>query len=285
MVCAVVAIALLLSIISGSQLGALLVAFTFVLVFSFVMVLLGGLSLYHGNRSAKYFLVASITHVSMSSVTAMTVWGLIPYTTLGYRAIEIAMVIDAILLSIALADQLRIINESKLEAERLAMTDHLTGINNRRAFYERVNPQWNTGQRKQRDMSIILMDIDYFKSINDNYGHPAGDKVLIHLAHTLVDNVRAGDIVARWSGDEFILFLPETSLDEATEIAERFREVIEQSVIETDKGNIRFTSSMGIAHNVIMDISLDDLIKLADMNLYKAKQQGRNQVFARHLTA
>ncbi|MGD8483234.1 MAG: diguanylate cyclase [Thioalkalispiraceae bacterium] len=282
--CLLAAMALFLSIILNSQYAALIVAFTFVLIFSFGMVLLGGMSLYRGNRSAKYFLIASITHVSMTSVTAMTVWGLVPYTTLGYRAIEIAMVIDAILLSLALADQLRIINEGKIKAEHLAMTDHLTGISNRRSFYERVKPLWNTGQRKQRNMSVMLLDIDEFKTINDTYGHAVGDEVLIHLARCLLDNIRAGDIVARWSGDEFIVFLPETSIDEATEIAERFREIIEQSTIHTDKGDTRFTTSIGIAHNVVVDMDINALIRVADISLYKAKQQGRNKVFARHIS-
>lgn len=262
---------------------ALVLAFAFIFVFSISMVIMGGISLYKGNHAAKYFLAASITHVCMSMITAMTVWGIIPYSTLGFHAAEYGMVIDAILLSMALADQFKIINEQKLQAERLSLTDHLTGINNRRAFYELISPIWNTGIRNKRNMSVILMDVDRFKSINDTYGHAQGDKVLITLAKTLLNNARSGDIIARWGGEEFILFLPETTIDEATEIAERFRETVSDIELQNHNGDFKMSVSIGIAHNANLNMTIDDLIMIADKYLYKAKQKGRNQVCARHI--
>ena len=267
-----------LAVISGSHVAALLLSFVFIFVFSASMVFLGAISLYAGNKSAKYFLIASITHVSTSSVTAMVVWGIIPYSTLAYRAIDIGMMIDAILLAMALADQFRISREGKILAEKLAKVDPLTEINNRRAFYEFVKPVWSTGLRHKHDMSVILLDIDRFKLVNDTYGHTQGDNVLISIATTLKNEIRTGDILARWGGEEFIFFLPETSLDKAISIAERFRQKITSLCLQAGNKTISLTVSMGVAQNDKPDITLDELISAADKQLYTAKELGRDRV-------
>jgi diguanylate cyclase (GGDEF)-like protein len=269
---------LALAVAMGSQVSALLLAFFFIFVFSVVMVFLGVISLRAGNKSAKYFLAASVTHVSASSITALVVWGLIPYSVLAFRAVDIGMTIDAVLLAMALADQFRINREAKLQAEKLAGVDPLTGINNRRAFYDTVNPIWNTGLRHDHDMSVILMDIDKFKSINDNYGHTQGDAVLTQLAATLHDEIRSGDILARWGGEEFIVFLPETNRHDALSLADRFRQQIATLRPQINDHNISLTVSMGVAHRDTADITLDQLISNADRQLYSAKELGRNRV-------
>lgn len=276
--CSITAVLILFSFIFNSPVSALLVAFVVAIMYGLTIVLLGTLSLCSGNRSAKFFLIASVTHVCTAIITAMTVWGIIPYTVIGFHAIEYGMAIDAILLSLALSDQLRIINEAKLNAERLAMTDHLTGINNRRAFYELVKPIWNTCLRKQRDMSVLIMDIDNFKVINDKFGHSEGDKALKILSRALYDSARSGDIIARWGGEEFILFLPETNLEAAADIAERLREIIETTDIQLDSTIINLTVSIGVAHNKATKITIDELVTIADTFLYKAKDSGRNRV-------
>lgn len=267
-----------LAVGSGNHLPALLLAFVFVFLFSIGMVVLGVVSVHAGNKSAKYFLLASVTHASCSSVTATAVWGLIPYSRLAYHAVEIGMAIDAILLAMALADQFRINQDDRIRAERLAGVDPLTGVNNRRSFYEIVNPIWAGGLRKGKDMSVILMDVDRFKSINDTYGHAHGDNVLIQVARTLMNDARAGDILARWGGEEFILFLPETTLDEATAIAERLRQRIARIPTDMEGGMDTLTASFGIAHTEESTITLDDLISAADKRLYKAKETGRDRV-------
>lgn len=273
----------LLLVIFGSQIGALLLSFVFVFIFTFAMLYLAVISLKKGFRSARYFLLASVSHVTLSSVTAMTVWGLIPYTTIGYRALEFGMMFDAIILSIALVDQFRILHEEKNYAEQLAMTDHLTGANNRRAFYELVRPIWSSGLRKNRDMCVIMIDIDNFKTINDSYGHPLGDEVLKKLTRVLLQNVREGDIFARWGGEEFILFLPETTLSEATEVAERFRELASTIELDVPDQSISVTISAGVALNTGDNIEIDELILEADKCLYLAKEQGRNKVSVQRL--
>jgi len=269
-----------LAIILNSQSMALLLAFLFIFIFSATMVFLGGLSLYSGNKSAKYFLIASVTHVSASLITAMVVWGIVPYSILAFRAIDIGMMIDAILLAIALADQFRILRVNQLNAEKLAHSDPLTRLNNRRAFYDFTLPVWSTGLRNQHDMSVILIDLDHFKSINDTYGHAQGDRVLIKLANNLKHTIRTGDILARWGGEEFIIFLPETSLNKATAIAERFRKNIENIQIPIGNKTISLTASLGVSHNDMSEYTLDELISMADKHLYHAKESGRNQVYS-----
>jgi len=269
---------LALAIMAGSHVTALLLSFFFIFVFSASMVFLGAISLYAGNKSAKYFLAASITHVSTSSVTAMVVWGIMPYSILAYRAIDIGMILDAILLAMALADQFRISRQGKIQAEKLAKVDPLTEINNRRAFYQLVRPIWSTGQRHKHDMSIILLDIDRFKRINDSYGHAQGDKVLISIASMLKHEIRLGDVLARWGGEEFVLFLPETDLDTGRTIAERFRLKISKLSLQTGGDDIYVTVSLGVAHTDKHDMTIDKLITAADKQLYTAKAKGRNRV-------
>lgn len=277
-ICLSVAVMELFAVILANQELGLLVAFTFVFVYSIGMVLLGAISLAVGNKSAKYFLVASVTHATLASVTALAVWGIIPYSTLAYRAYEIGMVLDAALLAMALADQFRLNQEAKVAAERLAKVDPLTGMNNRRAFYDLVRPIWSSSLRKRHPMAVVIMDIDRFKQLNDTYGHAYGDEVLQQMSATLREGARTGDILARWGGEEFLLFLNETSLDEALVIAERFRQRISTTQLVVEGGVIYITASFGVAHTEGAIITIDDLIAEADGHLYAAKEQGRNRV-------
>lgn len=268
----------LLFIAFNNQTGALIFSFLFIFVFTVLMVLLGAQSYFNGYKSARYFLIASITHVTLSSITAMTVWGLIPYSILGYRATEFGMVFDAIILSIALVDQYRIISEEKIHAEQLAMTDELTNVNNRRSFYELVNPIWSNSLRRHREVCVLLIDVDKFKLINDKLGHAFGDNVLKEISSGIHSKARSGDIFARWGGEEFILFLPETTLAEAIEISERFRVSVEAIKFNTKKEELSITISIGLAYSAVATGTLDNLIMEADTFLYKAKENGRNTV-------
>jgi len=262
----------------GSRVSALLLSFSLVFVFSALMVLLGAVAFFKGNQAAKYFLIGSITHVTASSVTAMAVWGFIPYSTLAYRAVEFGMLVDAVLLAMALADKFRIVQEEKLQAEILSKLDPLTSINNRRAFYELVNPVWDIGLRKGWPMSVILMDVDRFKNINDCYGHAQGDEILVGIADVLSKEIRLGDFLARWGGEEFVIFLPETPCETALDIAERLREKVATMVLPDPLQSLVLTVSLGAAENDQGNQSLDELISAADKYLYQAKDTGRNQV-------
>ena len=168
-------------------------------------------------------------------------------------------------------DQLQVKNE---ELERLAVTDLLTGLYNRVKLDQVLNDEVLRFKRYNNLLSLIILDIDYFKKVNDNFGHQAGDKVLQEVAATLRDNIRDVDIVGRWGGEEFMVICPETDLAGAKFVAEKLRAIMEYQ--DMDKvGNV--TSSFGVAE--LGDGEEDaDLIRKADSALYKAKENGRNRV-------
>lgn len=272
---------LLAAVLTDHHAAALCLSLIFIFFFASFMILLGVISLQTGNKCAKYFLLASISAVCGVIVTITAICGLIPFNVFTYRAVEIGMMIDAILLALALAERLNAIQNEKLVAEKMAGIDSLTNLNNRRSFYKFVKPIWALGLRNNNHTSIMMIDIDSFKLFNDNYGHALGDQALIHLAETLQKEARSGDILARWGGEEFLIFLPETKLTDAVILADRLRKKISAIRIATAQGEeLSFTASFGVAHTNDINISLDELICLADQQLYNAKKQGRNYVCA-----
>ncbi|MDH5771724.1 MAG: sensor domain-containing diguanylate cyclase [Rhodospirillaceae bacterium] len=266
------------SIAAGGHEQALLLSFSLIFVFPATMVLLGIISVSAGVRSAKYYLLASVCAAAGYSITGMSVWGFIPHHVAGYRAAEIGMMLDAILLALALTDQFRIVQRDKMQALVLSQVDPLTGVNNRRAFFDFSQPLWDTGVRNNHDMSVILLDIDGFKTINDNYGHSFGDEALVKVAKLIKKSARTGDIVARWGGEEFIVFLPETDLTEAKSAAERICSGIAGIELKAKGQDISITASLGVACRDATTTSLESLIYHADVYLYSAKDQGRNRV-------
>lgn len=164
----------------------------------------------------------------------------------------------------------------------LSTQDGLTGIPNRRRFDDTLENEWRRARRNQTAISLLMMDIDFFKAYNDNYGHLAGDDCLRHIASGLTTIVkRPADIVARYGGEEFVLLLPDTSLEGAVIMANRVLEKIKIMDITHDFSEVsnRVTLSIGIASMIPADEQMPfDLIKRADDFLYKAKQYGRNQV-------
>lgn len=162
------------------------------------------------------------------------------------------------------------------ELEHAALRDSMTGLLNRRQFYnitEQTNP---ADLPAQQQFSLLLVDTDHFKNINDVFGHQKGDEVLISLSRMLEDCSRKDDYVFRWGGEEFVILLPRTTLEHALQIAENLRAAVAQITIP---GLPRFTVSIGVArHN--QGESIDDLFKRVDDALYRAKNDGRNKVLA-----
>lgn len=159
----------------------------------------------------------------------------------------------------------------------LASHDALTGLHNRRYILERIEEKLPEIRRHQLDCCFVIMDIDYFKDVNDDYGHEAGDDVLKAVAQILVSGVRQGDIVARYGGEEFLIFLPMTDLSSAEILVERLRAAIEAHTHDVDHDELTVTASFGLAQHEIHD-SADRTIARADKALYKAKVGGRNRV-------
>lgn len=276
--CAGFGVLLASAFLLDSQKVALLLAFSFALLFSIIMLFLGAISVHAGQKPARYFLMAAMAAMAGALLTTLSVWGFIPHNSWTFRAVEIGMLVDATLLALALAYQLRASQERRIHAERLAQLDPLTGLNNRRAFYDKTASFWSNAIRHKHATSVMLLDIDRFKQINDIYGHAHGDEVLKALADILKQSVRQGDVLARWGGEEFIVFLPETSLQEAAALAERLRMAIEDVRVPREQGITSVTASFGVAQKEARHITLDALVASADACQYQSKLQGRNQV-------
>jgi diguanylate cyclase (GGDEF)-like protein len=164
------------------------------------------------------------------------------------------------------------------EIYNFTITDGLTQVSNRFSFTNDLAKEFSRARRYERDLSLLLMDIDWFKRVNDEYGHPAGDTVLVHVAQQIRSNVRSGDVVARYGGEEFAVLLLETGIGEARRIAEKIRGAVAESVAEVREGNIRVTLSIGCAELIPEDVKETDLLERADQLLYAAKGAGRNRV-------
>lgn len=164
----------------------------------------------------------------------------------------------------------------ELELRQIASTDALSGALSRRAWREAAEKEINRARRYGRALSVAIMDIDKFKSINDNYGHPAGDIVIRSLAELCLLNKRDSDAFGRWGGEEFVLMLPETALEQAEIVAERTRCRYAETPIHAGR-QILSTISVGVAELHPDDATLDSLVERADKALYAAKQGGRNR--------
>ena len=166
------------------------------------------------------------------------------------------------------------------ELERMAITDPLTGLFNRRYFFEVAQKEFLKSIRYNRPLSVVLFDIDMFKSINDTYGHLAGDQILAQIGVLLTQKERETDLSARYGGEEFVLLLPETNCEGARNTAERLRSLLETSPIDYENHKIQFTASFGVAGIGNRDYpeTFDYLILQADKALYEAKRISRNTV-------
>ena len=162
----------------------------------------------------------------------------------------------------------------------LAVTDSLTGLHNRRYMVSHLDTLMERGRESGRPVALLIMDIDHFKNVNDNYGHAVGDEVLQEFAERIKRNVRGIDLAVRYGGEEFVVVLPETDLEVAKMVAERLRQNVAEEPFEVsaDVGTITVTASIGGTVYDGTEVSTDGLLRRADEALYTAKNQGRNQV-------
>jgi len=166
--------------------------------------------------------------------------------------------------------------------EEMALHDSLTGLYNRRAIYQHLDAELNRASRENRPLSLIMLDIDYFKSINDRYGHLTGDRMLIKVAEVARQTVRSYDWVGRWGGDEFLIILPGAGSSCATKISERIlAQLAALHEPMPDGSELSFTASIGIYTYLGEKAGLDQLVQLADEALYQAKNSGRGRVVAK----
>jgi len=163
----------------------------------------------------------------------------------------------------------------------LSITDPLTGLYNRRYFIEQIELEFKRAKRYNRDLSILMLDIDHFKMVNDNYGHQVGDIVLRKISSIIINQLRDSDLAFRYGGEEFMVILPETKPIDAINVAQRMK----QEIMDTEHNYraliFKVTASIGIVS--VKDMiskfeTVDDIIKKVDDNLYKAKKSGRNTI-------
>jgi diguanylate cyclase (GGDEF)-like protein len=157
----------------------------------------------------------------------------------------------------------------------LSRRDSLTHVYNRRGFLDSANSAINITKRNNKYWGVMIFDVDRFKAVNDNFGHDAGDAVLKAIAELIGKNIRVGDILGRWGGEEFVVFLYGGDINGSELLAERLRSEIQQNIILPDSTSV--TISIGVASGGL-DIRLQTAISKADECLYRAKQMGRNRV-------
>jgi diguanylate cyclase (GGDEF)-like protein len=163
-------------------------------------------------------------------------------------------------------------------AHELARTDELTGLANRRAFVEQGTAAIDQARRYHRPLSLVMLDIDHFKRINDQFGHAVGDAALQHVAAALRRTARAADTSGRLGGEEFALLLPETGVEAAAVLAERLRRDVAAAAVPANGATLRLTCSFGVAQFGGAAATLDALLGAADAALYRAKEEGRDRV-------
>lgn len=175
-------------------------------------------------------------------------------------------------------ERTRELSEANQRLKELASTDVLTGVLNRRAFMEEANSMFDLAKRYQRPLSLLMIDADHFKRVNDTHGHQAGDLVLVRLSNAMRNCLRGTDIFGRIGGEEFAVILPETDLQKTAELTERLLRTVRNMAIAVEPAVVlTITVSIGVATIPPVDSSLDVLIKQADAALYRAKAEGRDR--------
>lgn len=214
--------------------------------------------LIHGRITYDYLIVGSITAFFVSIIVAAIL----------------------VLLIKELRKNERTQNELNRRLFDLSIRDDLTDVYNRRHFYEKLEEEIKRSERYGTVLSLIMLDIDYFKNYNDTHGHQAGDSVLRDVALLLRNNVREQDLIARYGGEEFAIILPETGKQVAGKLAERIRGCLSAQAFHFKETlpSGKLTISLGVATFPEDAKSLNDLVETADQALYKAKEKGRNRV-------
>ncbi len=238
----------------------------------------------HGRiRTTMWPSVGGFAALGLSLVVRAAYLGLEPARTLDAEAVDTYMGITILvtaLAQVAIAFGL-IMLVSHRHAEkinRLSLLDGLTGALNRVGLERMGRRVLLRARQGQRSVALAMVDADHFKKINDTHGHPAGDQVLVHLAAMLTAQVRPGDLVVRFGGEEFVLILDGSNEETAHRVADRLRSLVEEAHVLTGSADIRYQISIGISSSDKSGYTLQQLIADADSALYRAKQEGRNRV-------
>ena len=238
-----------------------------------------------GQSSARYFLMAwSVMAVALFTL-ALKGLGLLPQAISSTATLPLATAIESVLLSLALADRVRSLRRQREEAQQnerrfrqMSLTDELTQLYNKRFLDSRLQSEVDHTIRSAQPLSVLVLDVDHLKEFNDTYGHAAGDLVLTTVAQVMRQRLRTSDFATRSGGDEFVVILPDTNLEQARWAAERIRAGIYEHNFQLSQGpDARATLSVGAAQHQD-DESPERLLERADQAMYQAKQEGKNRV-------
>ena len=255
----------------------------------------------HNNKIAIFFIVAQISFLTTSTIFSLMLEGVLPYNLFTRHSINVGSYIELIVFSLTLGYNIKLLQEEKiaivatlnqeLEAkvtqrtqelessqkvlEELLIRDSMTNLYNRKHLFE-ISEIFITNKTP---FCLIMLDIDKFKSINDTYGHSAGDRVIVLFAKLLIDSIRIDDLAFRVGGEEFIVIFPNVTKDQAFQMALTIKERIAKTKVELDEYlRLFFTTSGGVVEYLVEDRDINHTIKRADEALYKAKDSGRNKI-------
>ena len=242
-----------------------------------------------GHPFAKYFLLGHSLFAVFSAVAVLFYKGLVEFNYITSHGVGIGIMLEALMLAFIISYRIRILEEIKSsqdELKLLAVTDSMTQLYNRRYFYTEANYQLKQAQKEATPLSLMILDIDRFKLVNDTHGHQTGDQVIIALANILRTHSQEGHLVARFGGEEFVILLPKTPLLQAMDIAEQIRQTAEKHKVvlsysdkpDSDKPDLYFTVSIGVIEINTGSETIETALNLADIALYEAKNSGRNRV-------
>jgi diguanylate cyclase (GGDEF)-like protein len=177
-----------------------------------------------------------------------------------------------------LSDANKALVKTNKELHKLSITDGLTGLLNRKHILELLDREISRSRRYGHPVSVLMLDIDHFKNVNDTYGHQTGDAVMRRLADCLCETVRENDLVGRYGGEEFLILLPDSNARNSAQTAQRIRKMVQDLEIETSNENVSVTVSIGVSSYPQYGQDANAVICAADAALYQAKSSGRNQV-------
>jgi diguanylate cyclase (GGDEF)-like protein len=238
----------------------------------------GVFSLNRGNRPARFFVAAWAVLILTACVANAEVAGFLSTSFSSMVAVKVGTALQLVLFSLSLADRINAMKIEKRSLERLATMDSKTQVYNFFHFDSMLQQEVKRSLRYHRPLSLIMVDVDNFKRVNDEFGHKAGDEILKMTATVLRENCRDVDLVARFGGDEFVVMLPETVLANGLETAAKLRGLVESQVVSYEGAKLTVTISLGVANIPAHAREKGGLIEAADKALYLAKETGKNRV-------
>jgi two-component system, sensor histidine kinase LadS len=239
------------------------------------------LSWRRGNRAAGWFLIAWVLLEGFTIAAALRFLFTASDETdaiLYYYGLPLSMTAAAVLIALGVADRLRQQRAALSDAERRARTDPLTGVLNRRSLIERLDAACGRAKARSLPISLLFIDLDHFKQINDSFGHQAGDACLQAIIGPIHAELRQSDVIGRYGGEEFVVILSSADAAAARPIAQRILERVANVRVDGFGGPIRLTCSIGVACSDVLDVWGEQLIGHADAAVYAAKRAGRNQL-------